>query len=85
MNPQTTRVFNNGNSQAVRIPQAFRFDTSEVEISRTENGDILLRPLRRARGDALLAILNQIDDADFIAELEQNQREQAAVQERDPL
>jgi len=29
----TTRIFKNGNSQAVRIPQEFRLDVSEVEIS----------------------------------------------------
>jgi hypothetical protein len=29
----TTRVFNNGNSQAVRIPAEFRLDTDRVSIS----------------------------------------------------
>lgn len=28
----TSRVFRNGNSQAVRIPQSFRLDAKQVEI-----------------------------------------------------
>ena len=29
---QTAKLFNNGRSQAVRLPAAFRFDTKEVVI-----------------------------------------------------
>jgi len=29
-----TKVFSNGNSQAVRLPKEFRFDVTEVEIFR---------------------------------------------------
>jgi len=38
----TARVFMNGQSQAVRIPKEFRFNSDEVFISRNENGDIVL-------------------------------------------
>ena len=39
----TAKVFTTGRSQAVRLPKAFRFDTSEVTIER--QGDaIILRP-----------------------------------------
>ncbi len=38
-----TKVFQSGNSQAVRIPMNFRFDVDTVEIFRTENGDVVLR------------------------------------------
>jgi antitoxin VapB len=85
MTRQLTHVFNNGNSQAVRIPQAFRIAATEVEISRDENGNLILHPLIPQRGDALLALLAQFTDAAFLAELEQNQREQAPMQERLPL
>ncbi len=81
---QRTRVFNNGNSQAVRIPQALRLDAAEVEICRAENGDLIIRPLPVRRGDALLAVLQQFDDPEFIAELEQNPREQTPMQDRPP-
>lgn len=85
MSRQLTRVFNNGNSQAVRIPQAFRIDATEVEISRDKSGDLIIHPLLPQRGNALLALLAQFTDTDFLAELEQNQREQAPMQERLPL
>lgn len=39
----TARIFNNGNSQTVRLPKQFRFDTSEVFIRKdAATGDIVL-------------------------------------------
>ena len=38
----TTKVFRSGNSQAVRIPRQFQFDSEEVEIFRRGN-EIVLR------------------------------------------
>ena len=75
----TTKVFNNGNSQAVRIPAEFRLDTDRVSISRTESGDLVIHPLRAERGAALLDALRAVGEADlaFIAALE---AEQAALQ-----
>ena len=32
MHQQTAKIFTNGNSQAVRLPKEFRFDSSEVYI-----------------------------------------------------
>ena len=40
----TTTVFLSGNSQAVRIPQEFRFDTKRVEIQR-KGATLILSPL----------------------------------------
>jgi antitoxin VapB len=39
---KTTRVFRSGHSQAVRIPRAYRFRSSEVEILR-RGDEIVLR------------------------------------------
>jgi antitoxin VapB len=39
---RTAKVFKSGNSQAVRIPVEFQFDTDEVEIFRREN-ELILR------------------------------------------
>lgn len=40
---ETAKVFTTGRSQAVRLPKAFRFSTSEVTIER--QGDaVILRP-----------------------------------------
>ena len=61
----TTRIFMNGNSQAVRIPQEFRLDTDRVEIYRTADGDLVLHPAPTNRGDALLSALNAFDDEDL--------------------
>jgi antitoxin VapB len=80
----TTRVFMNGNSQAVRIPQELRLDATQVEISRTPSGDLLIRPLPIKRGTALLQALQGFD-ADFIAALEQDRTEQSPPQEREAL
>jgi antitoxin VapB len=38
----TAKVFRSGNSQAVRLPKQFRFDSDEVEIDR-RGGEIVLR------------------------------------------
>lgn len=41
--PRVAKVFQSGNSQAVRLPKEFRFSVDEVEISR-EGDAIILRP-----------------------------------------
>jgi antitoxin VapB len=84
MRTLTTRVFVNGNSQAVRIPAEFRLDTDRVEITRTAEGDLLLHPIRQGRGAALLSALEGFDD-DFIAALEEDRTEQPPMQDREPL
>ena len=84
MSSLTTRIFKNGNSQAVRIPQEFRLDTTQVEISRNANGDLVIHPLPLDRGAALLDTLKSFDE-DFVNALEQNYREQPAMQDRETL
>jgi len=40
---QTAKVFQNGRSQAVRLPAEFRFDTKEVFVRRDPvTGDVIL-------------------------------------------
>lgn len=79
-----SRVFMNGNSQAVRIPQEFRLDASRVEIRRQANGDLIIHPLPEDRGEALLQALSGFDN-EFIEALEEGQREQPPMQEREEL
>jgi antitoxin VapB len=74
----------NGNSQAVRIPQEFRLNARRVEISRTEQGDLLIHPIPADRGMALLEALAAFD-ADFVAALEAGRADQPAMQERESL
>lgn len=79
-----SRIFVNGNSQAVRIPQDFRLDASRVEITRTESGDLIIHPIPQDRGKALLEALTNFDP-EFATLLEQDQAEQLPVQERGEL
>lgn len=59
----TAKVFTNGNSQAIRLPKAFRVDVDEMWIDRNEvTGELTLRPkdteaLRKRRLDALMAAI----------------------------
>lgn len=72
------KVFRSGNSQAVRIPREFQFDTDEVEIQRRGDEIVLRRPLRNLRSafDALAGM-----PADFFAE----GRQDSAPQSREGL
>jgi len=55
----TAKVFSTGNSQAVRLPKAFRVDVREVWISRNEHtGEITLRP--KPDADTLQAFLQEL-------------------------
>lgn len=47
MTKATTRVFQSGNSQAVRIPARYRLGTDEVTIERVPEG-LLLRPVEES-------------------------------------
>ncbi|MFZ1387705.1 MAG: type II toxin-antitoxin system VapB family antitoxin [Thiolinea sp.] len=73
---QTAKIFQNGRSQAIRLPKAFRLSGTEVKISRDGNR-IILEPLEQSWEDWLLAI-EQFSD-DFMVE----GREQPAMQERE--
>lgn len=84
MESTISRVFMNGNSQAVRIPQEFRFDTNRVEISRNRDGDLVLHPVSNDRGALLLGALQAFDD-EFVALLESDRDQTPDMQDRDVL
>jgi len=72
----TAKIFQNGNSQAVRLPKEFQFDTSEVQILRRGDEVILKKsPQNLARVFELLTGLSD----DFM----ENGRQQQAIQERE--
>ena len=79
-----SRVFMNGNSQAVRIPAEFRLGTDRVQISRTPEGDLIIHPCPARRGQALLEALGGFD-ADYVAALERDQAAKLPLQEREML
>ena len=71
-----SKIFQNGNSQAVRLPKEFQFDTSEVQILRRGDEVILKKsPQNLARVFELLTGLSD----DFM----ENGRQQPAIQERE--
>jgi antitoxin VapB len=50
----TTRVFKNGNSQAVRIPAELAYERSDIDVEIERVGDELrIRPVRRSLADVL--------------------------------
>ena len=85
MGTVSSRVFMNGNSQAVRIPQEFRLTSQRVQITRTASGDLLIHPIAEDRGAALLAALEGLNSDEFVAALEQAQREALTAQDREAL
>ena len=75
---ETAKLFNNGNSQAVRLPKEYRFSGTEVGIKKIGNITILF-PVDQA-WDTFLDGLNGFTD-DFLSSGRQTQPEQ----ERDSL
>ncbi|MBW1818113.1 MAG: antitoxin [Deltaproteobacteria bacterium] len=59
----TAKLFQNGNSQAVRLPKAFRFLGSEVKIYKNGNR-VILEPLEPT-WDSLFESLSEFPD-DFL-------------------
>lgn len=50
----TTRVFKNGNSQAVRIPADLAYDRTDMDLEIVREGDeIRIRPARRSLSGVL--------------------------------
>ena len=72
------KVFKSGNSQAIRLPKEFRFNTDEVEIFR-RGDEIVLREKPRTVAE-ILAIFESFSK-DFMA----NGRDDQPPQEREAL
>lgn len=72
------RVFQSGNSQAVRLPKEFRFKSDQVEIFR-QGDDIVLRE-RPANAAAIFDVLASLP-GDFMEE----GRFDTPAQEREPF
>ena len=61
----TARVFKSGNSQAVRLPKAFRLKGPEVEISRRATKSCCARNPKRSAASEVLDILAAMPDDAF--------------------
>ena len=84
MNEYITRVFKNGNSQAIRIPAELRVNSDRVQIFKNEHGDLVIHPIQAGRGAALMEALQNFDD-EFINFLEKEQQDALPMQEREAL
>ena len=84
MSSVISRVFMNGNSQAVRIPQEFRLNVSRVQIYRNAEGDLVLHPVAADRGAALLQALQGFDQ-DFVDLLVADKKDALPIQDRESL
>ncbi|MDZ4678523.1 MAG: type II toxin-antitoxin system VapB family antitoxin [Oligoflexia bacterium] len=62
------KIFQNGQSQAVRLPKEFRFEGSEVYIQH-EGSNVILIPIKKS-WEKLKESLNQFSD-DFLSERSQ--------------
>lgn len=62
-----TKIFKNGNSQAVRIPAEFAYERNDLDVEIERIGDqLVIRPVRR-RLDQVMAKFSQFSP-DFMAE-----------------
>ena len=57
MPTNTAKVFKSGNSQAIRLPKAWRLSTTTVQIEKTGRGLIILDPKAEAKRVRALAKL----------------------------
>ena len=70
----TTRIFKNGNSQAVRIPADIAYDRMDIALEIERNGDeIRIRPARQTLGNVLEKFAKFSDD--FMSEGRENQEQ----------
>lgn len=74
------KVFSNGRSQAVRLPAEFRFSGTEVYVSRSESGDVILSE-KPANWDGFLAALGGGTPSSFLSVEERRQGNEG----RDPF
>lgn len=84
---QTTTVFTSGNSQAVRLPKAFRFNSKTVEIERCGN-EVVLRERSESLGQRLANAMGDLPplspkDAATLDEVLSLARDDRPPQERD--
>ena len=79
---QIAKLFNNGRSQAVRLPAAYRFNATEVFIRQDpETGDVILSRKPDSWDDFLKTLQGAEAPTDFLGAADREQ----GRQERDPF
>ena len=85
---KTARLFNNGGSQAVRLPAEFKFEGNEVQIRRDpRSGDVVLSRLKDTSWTAFAALREQLAEELAVEGLQEylQDRQQPADGPRDPF
>jgi antitoxin VapB len=84
--PQTAKIFQNGRSQAVRLPAAYRFDTKEVFIRQDPaTGDVILSA-RPNTWDGYFEALQGLEvPEDFLSPAERQIATDTTTEPRDPF
>ncbi len=75
---ETAKIFENGRSQAVRLPKRFRFDVDEVVIQQL--GDAVLLVPKESLWNTFMDGLNSFTDDIF-----ESERDQGVQKERESL
>jgi len=71
------KVFQNGRSQAIRIPKEFRVSTDEVYIEKIGDS-LIIKPKNEDKWDKFFDKLEDVDTKDFL-----KKREQPPIQTRE--
>lgn len=71
----TARIFQSGNSQAVRLPKEFRFEVETVEIFR-RGDEVVLRP-QTSNAAGIFDALANLGTVDFMADGREDEPPQA--------
>ena len=74
---KVAKIFENGRSQAVRLPKEYRFNADEVNVNKI--GDIIILVPKKSKWNSIVDSLDLFTD-DFM-----NERNQGNNQERDNL
>lgn len=69
------KVFQNGRSQAIRLPKEYRVDSDEVYIEKIGHSLIIV-PKEKSKWDVMRNALNDLEDFEI-------ERNQLKIQERD--
>jgi len=71
------KVFQNGRSQAIRIPKELRVESDEVYIEKVGN-TLVIKPIAKDKWEQFFEALNNVDTSEFLEE-----RTQLPLQERE--
>src|SRR5437764_11882475 len=76
--PQTAKLFQNGRSQAVRLPKEFRFEGKEVYVQR-QGRSVLLTPKKQPKKDQWKDFFAALDMFDPAFQFERDQPKEQQV------